>query len=140
MRTATRTAVAVHVLSLVALAERGQATSDWMAGSAGVHPVAIRNVLGMLRRAGLVETRQGAPGASLGRPLGSITLLDVFRAVGGDAELFPRHDAPNPDCPVGAGIADALDRTLGEAQRALEARLAATTLAEVVESLRLCPA
>ena len=43
---------------------------------------------------------------------------------------------PNPACPVGAGIQATLERAFGDAQRALEDRLAGMTLAEIVRDLR----
>jgi DNA-binding IscR family transcriptional regulator len=103
-----------------------------------VNPVVVRNVTGMLRRAGLVTTRQGVAGAHLARPLAEITLLDVYRAVDAvdDGELFAVHPNPNPACPVGAGIQATLERAFGEAQRAMEDRLAGMTLAEIVRDLR----
>src|SRR5579884_4384403 len=104
MRVASRFAIAVHVLSLLATGAESEHTSEWMAGSVGVNPVVVRNVLGMLRRAGLVRTRQGAPGAGLERPLAGITLLDVYRAVEADGDLFTIHPRPNPACAVGSGI------------------------------------
>jgi DNA-binding IscR family transcriptional regulator len=56
-----------------------------MAGSIGVNPVVVRNVTGMLKRAGLVRTQQGVAGTWLARPLSKVTLLDVYRAVEDEA-------------------------------------------------------
>jgi DNA-binding IscR family transcriptional regulator len=137
MRVASRFAIGVHVLSLLGTDPESDNTSEWMASSIGVNPVVVRNVTGMLRRAGLVTTRQGVAGAHLARPLAEITLLDVYRAVEAvDDELFAVHPSPNPECPVGAGIQATLERAFGEAQRAMEARLASTTMGEIIRDLR----
>jgi DNA-binding IscR family transcriptional regulator len=138
MRTASRFAIAVHVLSLLGVGECGEPTSEGMAESIGVNPVVVRNITGMLRRAGLVRTRQGVPGTHLARPLAEITLLDVYRAVEDAGDLFAVHPRPNPRCPVGGNIGTTLDKVFGEAQRAMESRLADTTMAEVVRDLRSC--
>jgi len=140
MRIGSRFAIGVHVLSLLALDDPSERTSEWMAGSVGVNPVIIRNVVGQLRRAGLVHTRQGAPGAQLARPLREVTLLDVYRAVEVDGELFAIHPRPNPECTVGANIQDTLEQAFGEAQRAMEDRLGAVTLADIVQDLGILPA
>ncbi|HEX5084581.1 MAG TPA: Rrf2 family transcriptional regulator [Blastocatellia bacterium] len=102
-------------------------TSEWMAGSIGVNPVIVRNVTGMLRRAGLAVTRQGVAGASLSRKPADITLLDVYRAVEPDGEMFSIHSRPNPKCPVGAKIESTLEKHFTAAQQAMEARLANTS-------------
>jgi DNA-binding IscR family transcriptional regulator len=107
-----------------------------MAGSIGVNPVIVRNVTGMLRRAGLVVTQQGVAGASLSRRPDSITLLDIYRAVEPDAELFSIHSRPNPNCPVGVKIEDTLEKHFTAAQQAMEARLAKVTLKQVIHDLQ----
>jgi DNA-binding IscR family transcriptional regulator len=138
MRVASRFAVGVHVLSLLGLDPEAENSSDHMAGSIGANPVIVRNVIGMLRRAGLVTTRQGVAGSRLGKPLEQITLLDVYRAVEAVDEgcLFAIHPNPNPRCTVGAGIGGTLERVFGEAQQAMETHLSRTTIAQVVEDLR----
>lgn len=136
MRIATRFSVAVHVLSLVGMDLTPEPTSEWIAGSVGVNPVVVRNVSGMLRRAGLVVSTQGKAGTRLARPPDQITLLDVYRAVGAVDELFAMHENPHPDCPVGCRIQGALDGVFQDAQRALEARLAATSIADIVAHIR----
>ncbi len=136
MRVPSRFAIAVHILSLLGMDEESSNTSEWMAGSIGVNPVVVRNVTGMLRRAGLVSTQQGVAGAHLARPLNKITLYEVYTAVGTDADLFSIHAQPNPDCPVGANIQGTLEEVLGDAQRAMEARLSKTTIRDVVTGLR----
>ena len=139
MQVASRFAIAVHILSLIGFYPEGDNTSEWMAGSIGVNPVIVRNITGMLRRADLVVTQQGVAGARLARPLSGITLLDVYRAVeaveGG--ELFSLHANPNPNCQVGANIQATLEQVFGEAQRAMESRLAGVTMEQVVHNLRI---
>lgn len=138
MKIATRFAIAVHVLSLIGIDGESENTSDWLAGSIGVNPVIVRNITGMLRRAGLVTTRQGIAGTHLAKPLTAITLLDVYQAVRAveDGALFAIHDNPNPNCIVGANIQATLEDVFTEAQQAMEAKLAQTSLAEIVNNLR----
>lgn len=135
MRIANRFSIAVHILSLLGGRREAEPTSEWMAGSIGVNPVVVRNVTGMLKRAGLVRTQQGVAGASLARPLSEVTLLDVYRAVEDEASLFSVHPRPNPKCPVGARIEGTLREVFAEAEDAMHAELAGITLAEVVRRL-----
>lgn len=62
--------------------------------------------MAMLRRAGLIETRNGVSGITLSKEDEEITLLDIYKAVQQDAEasLFDFHANPNPNCFVGGNI------------------------------------
>ena len=135
MYAASRFSIAIHILSLLGATRGTQLTSEWMAGSIGVHPVIVRNITGMLRRSGLVHTQQGAAGARLARPLEQISLLDVYRAVNSQKELFCIHPHPNRYCPIGSQVTGTLKKHFGAAQRALEAHLAKTTMLQIVRDL-----
>ena len=136
VRIATRFSIAVHVLAILGMELIAEPTSEIMAESVGVNPVTVRNVTGMLRRAGLVSSRQGKAGTRLAKRLDAITLLDVYRAVDAAEELFSMHENPNPDCRVGGNIEGVLEGVLGEAQRAMEERLGSTTMEGIVERIR----
>lgn len=110
-------------------------SSELIAGSVGVNPVVIRNVTGLLRRAGLVGTQRGVVGARLTRPATQISLLDVYRAVQAPETVLKVHQHPNPACPVGARIQGVLGGVFSDAQAALEARLAQTQLSDVITAL-----
>ncbi len=140
MRIANRFSIAVHILSLLGVLRDTEHTSEWMAGNIGVNPVVVRNVTGMLRRAGLVRTQQGVPGTRLARPLSQITLLDVYRAVEDEASVFSVHPRPNPKCPVGSRIQETLSGVFTSAERAMQANLAAVTVGQLVRRLKSAPA
>ncbi|ASS66928.1 MULTISPECIES: Rrf2 family transcriptional regulator [unclassified Paenibacillus] len=125
----SRFSIAVHILTLVS-ASAQPCTGDFLAGSVNTNPVIIRKILGMLKKARLVDVRAGTGGASLARGSSEITLLDVYRAVEAAAAegLFSFHDHPNPACEIGRGIEGALQAELRAAQAALEGRLAAVTI------------
>jgi DNA-binding IscR family transcriptional regulator len=135
VRIANRFSIGVHILSLLGGRRDAEHTSEWMAGSIGVNPVVVRNVTGMLRRAGLVRTQQGVAGTWLARPLSKVTLLDVYRAVEDETSLFSVHPRPNPKCPVGARIEGTLGEVFAEAEDAMHSKLAGITLEQVVRRL-----
>ena len=135
MQIASKFTVAVHILTCIDVfgGER-RVTSEFLAGSTGVNPVIVRNVLSQLRNAGIVTTRQGSGGAHLARPLEDITLYDVYLAVDSvDSEegLFHFHENPNAECPVGRNIHRVMDGRLSAAQAAFEQELTTVTLAQV---------
>jgi Rrf2 family protein len=139
MQISSRFSVAVHVLSLLALQQEGDEplTSEYIAGSVNTNPVVIRRILGQLKKAGLVEVRQGMAGAYLSRPAAALSLLEVYRAVEvvEENQLFSVHEKPNPACLVGRNIQSALHSTLQQAQTALEQVLAGVTLEQVTADI-----
>lgn len=136
MNTSSRFAFAVHVLALLALQEGVPLSSEIIAGSVNTNPALIRRLLTMLANAGLTASQLGAGGgALLAREPQAITLLDVYRAVD-DAQLFAMHrEEPNPACMVGRHIQVSLRGIIDDAQRAMEASLAARTLDQVVDEM-----
>ncbi|GGR12520.1 Rrf2 family transcriptional regulator [Deinococcus ruber] len=126
--------IAVHILSLLNHSPE-PISSEYIAGSVGVNPVVIRSVTGMLRRGGLLHTQRGVMGAQLTRPPEQISLLDVYRAVNAPGSVLKVHQHPNPACPVGARIQGVLDDVFGQAQAALEARLATVFLSDISTAL-----
>ena len=139
MQITSKFTVAVHILACIDIfGGQMRVTSDFLSGSTGVNAVIVGNVLGQLRKAGIVETRQGSGGAHLAKALDAITLYDIYKAVDcvDDEGLFHFHENPNADCPVGRNIHKAMDDRLQTAQAALENELKSTTLAQVVADTR----
>ena len=136
MQITSKFTVAVHILTCIDIfGGQMRVTSDFLSGSTGVNAVIVRGVLGQLRNAGIVETRQGSGGAHLAKALDEITLYDIYKAVDcvDDEGLFHFHENPNADCPVGRNIHKAMDDRLQTAQAALENELKSTTIAQIVE-------
>lgn len=136
MRINTRFPVAVHMLVLISYIQKMEktATSEILAKSVGTNPVVIRQIMSMLRKAGLIETRNGAAGIYLAKKEEDITLLDVYKAVQDDANaaLFDFHPNPNPACFVGGNIKAAMELPLQDAQQAMEQSLAGYSLQYIV--------
>ena len=137
MSISSRFAVGIHILALIAINEGGVSTSEFIAGSVNTNPAVIRKITGMLKNAGLVNVRPGIAGAELAKALSDITLLDVYKAVNvvQDKELFTIHDKPNPDCPVGRNIQNAIEPLFYAAQLALEKALGNVTIEDVVKDI-----
>lgn len=135
MQITSKFTAAIHILTCIEVfGGEMRVTSDFLSGSTGVNAVIVRNVLGQLREAGIVETRQGSGGAHIAKPTGEITLYDIYRAIEctDDTGLFRFHENPNAKCPVGRNIHKVMDSRLEAAQAALENELKLTTLAEIV--------
>ncbi len=137
MSISSRFAVGIHILALLEINKQGPSTSEFLAGSVNTNPALIRKIMGMLKKAGLVEVHPGIAGAKLARDLSDITLLDVYKAVNvvQEKELFSIHEQPNPACPVGRNIQDTIGPVFTAAQVALEKTLQNVTLEDVVKDI-----
>ena len=139
MQISSKFTIGVHLLAVIVfLAEGEKVTSNVLAGSIGVNPVIVRGVLSQLKEAGIVNTRQGASGVTLNRPLDQISFYDIYKAVDSvkDEGLFRFHEHPSPDCPVGRNIHFAVDGRLDQVQTAMENEMKEIKLSDVVQDVR----
>jgi DNA-binding IscR family transcriptional regulator len=134
---ATRFAVAIHILLLLATEPAGQATSGRIAESVGTNPVVIRRLAGQLARAGLVRIRRGPGGAELARPADAITLADVWTAMRRPGlPLLPTHRGTDRASErLGRTVPQMLRGVLDDAEHAMEHRLAGVTLQTLLEQV-----
>ena len=135
----SRFAVATHLLTALAFAQRGPAggeplSSETLAHSVNTSAIVVRRLLGALREAGLVTGHPGRHGgASLARSAGEITLLDVYRAVD-DPNVFGfSRNPPDPACPVGSCVNDLLAQVFDGVQGVIEVELGRTRISDLVE-------
>ena len=132
MKRSNRLSVAMHVL--VHLAERpGEpATSEQLAACVRTNPVVVRRTLAGLREAGLVASAAGHRGGwTLAREPGSVTLRDIYAALGERLLFALDFNGGNPECRVRRAVAGTLDEFLHDAEALLAARLSRITLADV---------
>lgn len=136
MQFSSRLPVAVHILlAIVEFAGKEKTTSVFLAGSVNVNPVMIRNTLGQLKAAGLITVKAGEGGSALAKRPEEITLLDVFKAVEKEEELFHFHENPNPECPVGKNVHAVLNSRLLSIQEAMRQQMNAVTLQDLADEI-----
>ncbi len=130
-------AVAVHVLALIAKYGDENVKSDFIAESVNTNAVVIRRLLCSLQQSELVVSQTGASGGTrLARKPENINLLEVYRAVLPDTEIFALHrQTPNQNCLIGKNIQAVLERLQNEIDEAVENKLARFTLADVIEAV-----
>ncbi len=129
----SRLSVALHVL--LHMRETGSAvTSETLGSMMDTNPVVIRRTLGGLRDAGIVEAEKGHGGGwSLARDLGSVSLADVYQAIG-SSTLFgigPRD--PHPTCPIESAVNRTIGLALAEAETGLMKRLRGVAVADILK-------
>ena len=138
MQISTKFTIAIHVLAAVDFFGKDRkVTSEFLAESIGSNPVIIRNIMSDLQNAGIIATKRGPGGIEIVKPLDQITFYDVYEAVEKNKDhLFNFHDNPNPACPVGRNIHDALDGRLADAQKNFENDLKRYNMADVLKDIR----
>ncbi|WP_121664800.1 Rrf2 family transcriptional regulator [Metabacillus litoralis] len=137
MSISSRFAVGIHILALIELNKEGTTSSEFLASSVNTNSAVIRKLMGMLKKAGLIEVKPGIAGAKLAKELSDISLFDVYKAVNvvQEKELFSVHDNPNPKCPVGRNIQNTIEPLFTAAQLAMEKVLRSVTLEDVVKDI-----
>ncbi len=137
MSISSRFSVGIHILALININKERTTTSEFLASSVNTNPAVIRKIMGMLKKAGLIEVRPGIAGSKLTKELAEITLFDVYKAVNvvQENDLFSVHDNPNPVCLVGKNIQNTIEPIFTAAQVAMEKVLISVTLEDVVKDI-----
>lgn len=134
----TRFAVAVHILTLLALFREEALTSDFIAASVQTNPVVIRRIIGRLREAGLVTAVQGPGGGfSLATDAAELTLRQVYDAME-QRGVIAIHEDSNPQCPVGRNIGTLLDDVIGRAENAMLQSFETVSIASLARRVARC--
>lgn len=138
MQISTKFTIAIHLLVAAKFFEgKNKITSQFLASSIGANPVIVRNIMIQLQKAGIIDVKRGTGGITINRPLNEITYLDIYDAVetNSDEQLFHFHENPNPQCPVGRNIHQALNQSLLSIQADFRKDLAAHTVDEAYENV-----
>ncbi|WP_118951331.1 Rrf2 family transcriptional regulator [Taibaiella helva] len=127
-----RFAIAIHILTLLSM-EDGL-SSEYIASSININPVLVRKELSRLRKANLIETREGKNGgSSLACSPRKITLADVYKATYEQPLFNHSRSKPNPSCPVGIRIGKMMDEVNDEAEAALLKKLKSISIEKLVK-------
>ncbi len=128
--------VATH--SLAYLNHKGDyRSSEEIAENVCTNPARVRKVMTKLKRAGLVETHAGFVGGyRLAKAPETVTLLDVFRAVGKHiVKVTWRSGSADMDCPIATGMRPLMDALFDSLDDCCAERLSQTTLSDIDRSL-----
>lgn len=128
MKSANPLSDALHVMAHL-VGQPGPCTSEQLATCLPTHPVVIRRLLAQMSKAGLVHSTRGHGGGSqLARAAVTITLHDIYQAVGAPPLVQVGLRDSGRGCPIQQLVNQALRDGAHEAQRLLEQRLLAVTL------------
>jgi Rrf2 family protein len=119
----------LHVLLHMAEHE-APLTSEALAKAMDTHAVVIRRMMSGLRDHGLVRSEKGHGGGwTLARDLATISLRDVYDALGQPSLFAVGNRAEKPKCLVEQAVNAALDQAFDDAEALLLSRLGDVTLA-----------
>ena len=131
--------VAVH--ALVYLHRRDcLVSSEVLAENICTNPARVRKVMAALRRAGLVDSREGNVGGyRFSGDADRVTLEQVARALDTRfVEAAWRSGGSDRDCLVATGMADAMDGLYGELDQLCRARLGSITVGDMDRKISDC--
>lgn len=129
MRTDSRLSGVLHVLLHMA-EQPGPSTSDALARAMDTNPVVIRRIMAGLRDRGYVRSEKGHGGGwTIACDLGTVTLRDIYDALGRPELLAMGNRTEAPGCLVEQAVNAALGDAFNEAEALLLHRFGTITLA-----------
>src|SRR5688500_2380502 len=136
MRRDSRLSVALH--ALLHMSEMGRVlTSEMMAPMMSTNPVVVRRTMAGLRKAGIVHSEKGHGGGwSLTRELTSVTLGEVYDALGTSTLFSIGNRVESPGCVVEQAVNRALGKALSDAEALLLKQLRRISLADLAADIR----
>ena len=140
MRISTRFSDAIHLICFLDIYQNQKLTSEFIASSIQTSPVMVRQIMGQLRKVGLLETTRGTANPRITKPLGQISLYDVYLALeesDGPHPIFEIDYDTNPECIVGGNIQGVLENFYEDAKQAAMAKLQQRTIADVVSQIKI---
>ncbi|WP_175987489.1 Rrf2 family transcriptional regulator [Bacillus sp. Marseille-Q1617] len=125
--------LAIHSLTYLALQLDRMSKSDAIAESAGVHAVRIRKVLSLLKKHGIIKSKEGNGGGFiLARDLSEVNLFDIYMLTS-EGALQPKCPESNEACMVGANMRNVLFNIFLGAEEHLGDYLKQYTIKDIVD-------
>ena len=132
--------IAVHSLVYLAYLPERMASSESIADNVQTNSARVRKVMGVLRKSGFVETREGTRGGyRLSVEPDAVTLGDIYRAMA-QGSLMPTWCSGDPgmDCVVGSNMRSVMDGIFCTAERRLENYFDGISISAVLGQIREC--
>lgn len=136
MAYSTRLSDALHMLVFVHEQQGADLSSDAIATSLASNASSVRQMMGKLRRAGLLTSVTGHARPELAQSPERITMLDAYRAVEGAKPLLHLDTHTNPACGVGVNVQLVIGEHFADVQRAAERAMEKVTLADIIAQYR----
>lgn len=133
MKYSTKLSDTLHLLAFICLADGTSLSSTRIAESIQTNPAYVRQLMSLLKKAGLLSNTQGQANPRLTRPAEEITMLDVYRAVEGEKPLLHMDTHTNPGCGVGIYVQIVIADCYQEIQNVAEQKMSQITLSDLLQ-------
>jgi Rrf2 family protein len=125
--------LAIHSLTYLALQLDRMSKSDAIAESAGVHAVRIRKVLSLLKKHGIIKSKEGTGGGFIfAKELNEVSLWEIYM-ITSEGTLQPKCPESNESCVVGANMQKVLFSIFLGAEEHLGEYLKQYTIKNIVD-------
>lgn len=133
----TRFSSAIHTLIMIVGADKPM-TSDLIAASVGTNASYIRKITGLLKKQGIIGSRQGVSGFTLLVRPSELSLYRIYEAINESEQVhvFDIHQNPNDKCIVGRHIRPVLTDVFRGIEEKAEQELKSTTLEDCMQRMR----
>lgn len=129
MKRDSRLSGVLHILLHMARQD-GPVTSEMLARQMDTNPVVIRRIMAGLRERGYVRSEKGRGGGwTLACDLSTVTLRDIYAALGNPSLLAIGNRTESPGCLLEQAVNSALGQAFQDAEALLLSRLGEVTLA-----------
>lgn len=136
MRLTTRCSIALHCLVFISEYEnKVKVTSELLAKSTGCNSAAIRSILNVLQKAGIITVVRGIGGAYLTSDPETLTVWEVYHAIEPDGleHFIGFHPNPSDKCPVGKRIQSVLEKPYAEIGASVQKAMEEITLQQLLD-------
>ena len=143
MRTDSRLSRVLHILLHLARQPDHPMTSEQIAAMLNTNAAVIRRTMAGLRKSGYVSSEKGHGGGwSIACDFSTITLLDIYHAVGSPQLFAIGFEQHEPNCVVEQTVNHSLDDTLQQAKSLILERFKTISLANLNDDFiqRYCAA
>ena len=124
---------ALHILVFIARGRQDELSSDRIGSSMHTNPVSVRQLMGRMRDAGLLNCVTGHSAPTLDRPASDISIWDVYRAVEGDKPLLHLANDVNPECEIGQDIQVIIGEEFERIHAAAATMMRSITLQDILD-------
>lgn len=132
MKYSTKLSDTLHLIAFICLSENSSLTSNAIAESIQTNPAYVRQLMSLLKKAGLLTTTQGQARPKLTKSPNMITMLDVYRAVEGEKSLLHLDTHTNLDCGIGIHVQLVISDFYHEVQLTAEEKMKEITIQDIL--------
>ena len=136
MKTSTKFTDAIHTLVLIYMSQEHEAidvSSQGFAKSIDTNPAFIRQIMGPLKKAGIIISVPGHAMPELAMQPEDISLSRIYEALEGQKPILRIGTHPNPNCGIGVNIQYAVQDYYDALNDEVIKRLGTLTLKDVID-------